>query len=96
MWDILSNILNIGLGLWVFYLYLENRKLKRFAIDKEIELKEQQIEECETDRWNKINSFPTTTTLMTDNFKFAEYEIERRNKINKIEIELKHLKRIKE
>lgn len=45
MWDIFSIILNIILGLSAIYLYLENRKLKGFEIDRDIELKEIEIVE---------------------------------------------------
>lgn len=47
MWDIFSKGLNIFLGLWVIYLYLENRKLKGIEIDKNIKLKEIEIKELE-------------------------------------------------
>ena len=45
MWNSLSKILNIVLGLLTLYFYIENRKLRRYEIDKDIEVKKIEIRE---------------------------------------------------
>jgi len=95
MWDILSKILNVFLGLWVFYLYLENRKLKRFDIDRDIKLKQHEINMYNEDRRNKICSPSFTSVFGADGFNFAEYDKEYGDKVSRLTIELEYLKRLK-
>lgn len=48
MWNvsfIISIIFNVILFIWTIYFYLENRKLRGFEIDKNIELKNIEIKE---------------------------------------------------
>jgi len=47
MWNVISIIFNVILFGWTIYLYLENRKLRGFEIDKNIKLKKREIEELE-------------------------------------------------
>jgi hypothetical protein len=82
MWDKFSTILNIILGLSSIYLYLENRRLKGFEIDRDIELKEIELQE--------LNQRGPGTA--------AFYHEEGKNyciSLNKINAELNHLKRLK-
>lgn len=50
MWDLISKITNVLLGLSTLYFYLESRKLKSFEIDKEIEIKKLEIDRLESSR----------------------------------------------
>lgn len=51
MWNILSIIINIILGLLSIYFYFENKKLKGFQIERDISIKKAQIKELEL--WRK-------------------------------------------
>jgi predicted ATP-binding protein involved in virulence len=90
MWNIISIILNILLGLGGFYLYLENKKLKRFEIDKNIKLKEIEIREQQEEYQNRLND-----PVWSYNFKWRDYEREKTNIIDKLNAELEHLKKLK-
>lgn len=102
MWNTISKILNILLGLWVFYLYVENRRLKGFEIDKDIKLTELEIEKLTKDhqmnfqaRLSASYSFDYSELpykrLIKNGLEDNEYE----NKIKELKTKLQHLKRLK-
>ncbi len=95
MWNIVSIIFTaisaIVLGLWALYLFLENKKLKVFEIDKNIKIKEIEIREQKEEYSNKLNS-----PAWSHNFNWTDYERESINKMEKLEAELEHLKKLKE
>jgi len=82
-WDTFSKFLNLLLGLWVFYLYLENRKLKGLEIDKDIKIKEIEIED--------FKNYTRTPEYIVKEVRGNLYE----NKLDKLNAELEHLKKIK-
>lgn len=102
MWDILSKILNIVLGLWVLYLYLENRKLRRFEIDKEIRLKK--IEITELERWYPKRKEELDNEMVERGLTFSgirekaneDLEEESKNKLDKLGAELTYLKKLRQ
>lgn len=101
MWDILSKILNIILGLLTIYFYLESRKLKGFEIDKNIKLKEIEIEELK--RWypkkkedldnEMAKRGPTFSSIR--NKAERDLEQEYKNKLDKLEAKLTYLKKLR-
>lgn len=101
MWDTFSKILNIILGLWTIYLYLENRKLKGFEIDKNLEIKKVELEELETkykkEKENLIGSFAARGLYSSGTRIKAEQDLdnEYQRKIKKIKSEIEYLERLK-
>ena len=73
------------MGISAFYLYLENKKLKRFEIDKDVKLKEVEIEELK----RLFNECYGGGILDQNDFYI------RQNNLYKAIIELDHLKRLK-
>ncbi|MCX6759007.1 MAG: hypothetical protein NT012_00330 [Candidatus Nealsonbacteria bacterium] len=101
MWDTLSKILNVVLGLWGICLYAENRKLKGFKIDKEIKLKELEIEEVK--RWYPKRKEELDNEMAERGLAFsgirekanADLKKEYENKLSKLETELIYLNKLK-
>ncbi len=101
MWDILSKILNIILGVLTIYLYLENKKLKDFEIDKNINLKEIEIRDLEL--WRRKQQEKIANEMAEKGFSSSginmkaqgELEGEYKNKRDGLEAELTYLKRLK-
>ena len=86
MWDLLPKILSIILGLLTIYLYLENRKLKGFEIDRDIELKEIELRELKQRGPGTAAFYNEKNYLNVENYS---------NCLDKINAELNHLKSIK-
>lgn len=101
MWNILSKILNVILFIWTIYLYLENRILKGFEIDKNIELKKIEIKEQKRlykNRKEKLAGEMERRGLTTSGLKIEkerDLELEYKNIFDKLNEELSYLKRLK-
>jgi len=104
MWNvsfIISIIFNVILFIWTFYYYLENRKLRGFEIDKNIELKEIEIKELK--EWykkekkelpEKLQSMGRGTSGFVEEEK-EELKLKYENKKAILNAELKYLKKLK-
>ena len=101
MWNILSKILNVILFIWTIYLYLENRKLRGFEIDKNIELKKIEIKELKQLYTKEKKELPEKLQSMgrlTSGFKEAEekeLKLKYENIFDKLNEELSYLKKLK-
>jgi len=113
MWDLILKILDYGSKiiilptiLWGGYLYIENRKLRSFEIDKEIALKENEIQKLNIEHSIKIGEEKEKhkkkihENLMSGEIVFdPEYLVSiyssYKNAKEKIEVELRHLEKIK-
>ncbi|GAH65980.1 unnamed protein product [marine sediment metagenome] len=112
MWNVISTIFNVILFVisiifnvilfgWTIYLYLENRKLRGFEIDKNIKLKKREIEEQKRLYQNRKIELAgelerkgqTTSGIKIE--KERDLELEFKNKFDKLNIELSHLKKLK-
>jgi len=112
MWNVISTIFNVILFVisiifnvilfgWTIYLYLENRKLRGFEIDKNIKLKKREIEEQNRLYQNRKKELAgelerkgqTTSGIKIE--KERDLELEFKNKFDKLNIELSHLKTLK-
>ena len=99
--NMVSKILNIILGLLTIYLYLENRKLKGFEIDKNLEIKKVELEELETEykneKENLIGSFATRGLYSSGTRIKAEQDLDNdyQRKIKKIKSEIEYLEKLK-
>jgi hypothetical protein len=82
MWDKFSTILNIILGLSTIYLYLENKKLKGFEIDRDIELKKIELQQLN-------QRGPGTASF------YYHSEENYSSNLDKINAELNYLKKLK-
>ncbi|MFA4817804.1 MAG: hypothetical protein WC608_03755 [Parcubacteria group bacterium] len=97
----ISTILNIILGLLTVYLYIENKKLKGFEIEKNIKIKSIEIDELMNeysgrkailiqDMANRGLTFSSFRTQAENNLK-EEYE----NKTKKLTAKLVYLEKLK-
>lgn len=97
MWDTLIKILNIPLGIGALYLYIENRKLRGFEIDKEIELKEIEIESLKRENplseGNTFSGFEYASQSSSQNFEKRNHEYA--DNMKKLGAQLEYLKRLK-
>jgi hypothetical protein len=104
MWNVISLIsiiFNVILFVWTFYYYLENRKLRGFEIDKNIELKDLEIKELK--EWYKKEEKELPEKLqsegrLTTGFRKEEEEklkLKYENKKTILKAELKYLKKLK-
>jgi len=87
----ISIILNIVLGIWSVYLYLENRKLKGFKIERDIKLKELQMTETGLERDKRSLPYVQTLCGGMDIFEEKTYEV----KIAKLKTEVDYLEKLK-
>jgi Zn/Cd-binding protein ZinT len=101
MWNALSKFLNVIFFIWNIYLYLENRKLRGFEIDKNIKLKKREIEELKQlykkekkESLQKLQSMGRITTGFKEE-KEEELKLKYENKKAKLNTELSHLKKQK-
>ena len=101
MWDMLSKILNLTLGCLTIYLYVENRKLRKYEIDKEIDLKKIEIDDLR--EWHKKQKETTDLDMNKKGLTFSgmrikEHETLKREyerKSKKIQAELNYLEKLK-
>jgi len=101
MWDILSKILNVVLGLLTVYFYFESRKLKGFKIDKNLTIKKLELrkvrKEYEIENLRLIEDINKKGALFSGGKIKAEqnlkecYDI----RINKIEAGISYLEKLK-
>ncbi len=101
MWNVISKIFNVILSILTIYLYLENRKLKGFEIDKNIELKKIEFKEQEQlytkerkESAEELQSRGRTTTGFKEE-KEKELKLKYKNIFDKLNTELIYLKRLK-
>jgi len=101
MWNVISTIFNVFLSILTIYLYLENRKLKGFEIDKNIELKKIEIKELKqlyTKEKKELAEELERRGRTTTGFKEEgekEIKLKYENKKAKLNTELSHLKKLK-
>lgn len=101
MWDFLSKILNVLLGLVTIYFYIENRKLKGFELDRDIGIKRLEIDELK--RWYPREKEKLAETMASRGLAFSgirnreESELEKQyqGKILKLTHELEYLERLR-
>lgn len=97
----ISFILNIVLGLLTIYLYLENRRLKGFEIDKEIKIKEIAIQELERqhkEQKAEHDSEMSEREIFGSGIATGIYnnlKAKQENEKNTLLVELEHLKKLK-
>lgn len=100
MWDTLSKILNLTLGCLTVYLYAENRKLKKYEIIKDIELKGIEIEDLKEwykKRKEEVDSDFSKRGLTFSGMRVEELETLKREytrKCSKIQAEINYLKKL--
>ncbi|MBA7695133.1 hypothetical protein ES703_103755 [subsurface metagenome] len=101
MWNVISKIFNVILSILTIYLYLENRKLKGFEIDKNIELKKIEFKEQEQlytkerkESAEELQSRGLTTTGFKEE-KEKELKLKYKNIFDKLNTELIYLKKLK-
>lgn len=97
MWDLTSKILNIALGLLTIYFYVENRKLRGFEIEKDIELKKLEI--VELDRQYR-RDFGELGGVRSYQFEINSDDLDDSrskflNKASRLKEELKYLEKLK-
>jgi len=101
MWNVISTIFNVIFFGWTIYFYLENRKLRGFEIDKNIELKKREIKELEQLYTKEKKELPEKLQSMgrlTSGFKEEEekeLKLKYENKKAILKAELKYLKKLK-
>lgn len=101
MLNVISVIFNVIFFGWIIYYYLENRKLKGFEIDKNIELKKIEIKEQKRLYQNRKIELAGEierkgwTTSGKKIEKERDLELEYKNIFDKLNEELSHLKKQK-
>jgi len=103
MWQTFSTIINIILAVITTYFYLESRKLKKFKIDRDIELKEIEIEEMKREHLNEVGQIKLGCTKYTEDGSpipimttaYAECDNRYNNKFKKLEADLEYLNKLK-
>lgn len=101
MWDFFSKVLNIVLGLLSLYFYFENRKLKSFQVDRDLEIKKLELQELRTEHKKQKEEIDGSFSarglyhsgLREKTQQDLDNEYER--KIKKIEEEIKYLEKLK-